>query len=74
MILTFSDADERNRFASQVRLQRLDIFNCFTSLRNFPQIVAEELTEEQQAWVKAKVQPIGRAFDDVQFEPMTEFG
>ena len=69
MILKFDNDDARRKFVSLTQTSRGDIGTKLKSLRNRPYVVIEDLDREQADWVTSHVEPLGKAYDDVQFEP-----
>lgn len=66
MILKFEDEAERGAFLERLESERRDIYAHCSSGRVLPDVVATDLDEEQEAWLRERLG--SRAFSDVRFE------
>ena len=66
MILRFQDEAERQAFLERLERERSDIYERCSSGRVLPDVVATELDEEQEHWLRERLG--SRAFADVRFE------
>ena len=68
MILSFQDQRTRKAFVDNVAKERKDIADRFVLLDNSPVVVVNGLDSAQESWVALKIEPIGIAEPEIEFE------